>query len=234
MISKSASIKNDGFDVFLQASFRHQRTNLLCHSDVCVSAALTSNLTFNGRGGCYGLTGDIIDDLRINVLSGEVDTQAGSFTRAQQSLANSLMPYLNSINIRHGIALRSLLDRLSFFSQDLLTDIANPLTLIRLGRIISPNVGSNLPDLLLINSFDQKSGVLLHSDLYSFRYIEYHRVRITQVQVQILTLHLSPKTYPMNFQFFLVTFTDSGDHILNQASRKAVQGSNATRLFGSL
>jgi hypothetical protein len=107
MISKSASIENHGFDIFLQASFRYQRANLLGHRNVSVSASLSANPIFNSGGGGYRLTGNIVDDLGINVLSGEVNTEARSLAGTQKSLANSLMPYLNSINLRHRIALRS-------------------------------------------------------------------------------------------------------------------------------
>src|SRR6516164_319329 len=164
-----------------------------------------------------------------------------TFCRTGDTLAYAYMSYFSAINCSHFISADPvlapvppstlLLYRLSFFPQNLLARVSNPLTLVRFWRVKRPDIGSHLTNNLLVDSLDQKLCIFLDRNLDPIRNLKNHRMRKPDVQVQVLSLNLRPKSNAMDFECLLKALADTEYHIADQTPRKAMKCLNASR-FG--
>src|SRR5580704_11458167 len=121
-----------------------------------------------------------------------------------------------------------LLNRLAFLTQYLFASVPDPLTLVRLGRIIRPNIGGDLTNHLFVDALDQNPGVFSNRDFDSIWNRERYRMREPNIQIQIFALHLGTKSNTVNFKSFLEPLAHTDHHVVNQAARKSVK-----RLYSS-
>src|SRR3984893_17359503 len=121
-----------------------------------------------------------------------------------------------------------LLNRLAFLTQYLFASVPDPLTLVRLGRIIRPNIGGDLTNHLFVDALDQNPGVFSNRDFDTIWNRERYRMREPNIQIQILALHLRAKSNTVNLKSFLEPLAHTDHHVVNQAARKPVE-----RLYSS-
>src|ERR1700687_315395 len=75
---------------------------------------------------------------------------------------------------------------LRLFDDDPLADVANALALVRLGRTVGPNLGRDLPDLLLIDPLDHDLRLQRRFRLHAFGHPVHHRMRKAQRQIELV------------------------------------------------
>src|SRR6516165_5796115 len=164
--------------------------------------------------------------------------ESGTFCRTGDTLANAYMSYFNAINCSHLIFADPvfatvppstlLLYGLSFFSPNRLARVSNALALVGFRRVKRPDIGRNLTNNLLVNSLDQNLCIFLNRNLDAIRNLKNHRMRKSDVQIQVLSLNLRPKSDALDFESLLKALADAEYHIVDQAARKAVKGLDAS------
>jgi hypothetical protein len=126
-----------------------------------------------------------------------------------------------------------LADAFAFFAANFLTDVANAFALVRLGWIEAANLGSELTDELLVDSFDLDLGVFNDSDVETRRDGVKEWVGTTEREVEVCALDGGAETDADDFKILHKTFRNTDDHILNEAAGSAVEGFVLAKLGGA-
>src|SRR5688572_30351727 len=117
------------------------------------------------------------------------------------------------ISISHGLGSAVLalptssLNRLAFLADNLLVRVAHAFALVRFGRIEAADFRGDLPHHLFIRAFHGQFGVVHDGHLDLVRYLIKDRVRETEIQVDILSLHRRLKADALNLQLSGESFT---------------------------
>ena len=116
----------------------------------------------------------IVDDLRVDMLVGVMDSEARTLCRADDFATDAVVNAptdVLAIDSAHiavmgmgMIAAYLLADAFAFLAADVLTDVADALALVRFWRIVGSHFGGELPNKLFVDSFHLDFGVIRHRD----------------------------------------------------------------------
>src|SRR5690349_17017217 len=82
-----------------------------------------------------------------------------------------------------------LLDRLAFLATDLFAGVADTFALVRLRRVITANVSSDLADNFFVRALDRDLRVVRHRDFDVFRNRKQDWMRKAETEIQVLALN---------------------------------------------
>src|ERR1700719_4515648 len=111
---------------------------------------------------------------------------------------------------------------LRLFDYDPLADVANALALVRLGRTVGPNLGRDLPDLLLVDALDHDLRLQRRFDLYTLGHPMHHRVRKTQRKIEPVARGLCAISDADQRELLFVAVDHALDHVGDQRAQGAV------------
>src|SRR5438270_10483150 len=103
-----------------------------------------------------------------------------------------------------------------------LADVANALALVRLGWTVGPNLGRDLPDLLLVDALDHDLRLQRRFDLHTLGHPVHHRMRKTQRQIEFVARGLGAISDADQRELLFVTVDHALDHICDQSAQGAV------------
>jgi hypothetical protein len=99
--------------------------------------------------------------------------------------------------------------------------IAHALTLVGLGRPDAADLSRRLPDALPVGALDHDLGLAWRLDADAFGYVEAHRVREAERQVQRLASHGGTESDTDQLEFLLVAARHAEHHVGNMRARRA-------------
>ena len=77
---------------------------------------------------------------------------------------------------------------------------------------------------MLVNAFDCDLGAFRDRDFHARRNLEKDGMRFAEAQVELLALDCRLEPDALNFELFLESLVDAGDHVGDQRAGKAVKG----------
>ena len=178
-------------------------------ADLCTLGLLVAlegaDLRLHGGGGDQGVTGQVVDDLDVQVAGAAVHDQTRRLGGATQGLADTEVTTCASLATAGGdvladrgalgvLSAHCLLTRLSDLATDLLTLVADALTLVGVVLPQTTDVGGDLSDLLLVNTRDGELGGAVNREGDALRSLDQERVGVAQGKLEVLALGLDTVT----------------------------------------
>src|ERR1700730_12099500 len=143
----SAAIKHHVLSFFGEQFLRDRFTDALRRLAIR-RCFFSRQILLQSRNRGQRFAGIVVNDLRVNVVPGKIDSETRSFRRSAHFFSDALVNALaGCLSIR-----RHLLHRLAFLAPNLLARVTHALSLVGLGRIISANISSYLAHQLLIDA----------------------------------------------------------------------------------
>jgi len=115
-------------------------------------------------------------------------------------------------------------DAFAFFAANFLTDVANAFAFVRLRWVEPADLGGELTDELFIDAFDLDFGIFHDRDLETGWDGVKEWVGATESKIEIRTLDGGTQADAVDFKIFDEALGDSDDHVLDEATNRAVKG----------
>ena len=211
------------------------KDNLLNSGTLGLLVALEgANIRLDGGGGGQRATGDIVDQLHVNVAGGTMDGKTRNGSGAAEGLAETGMALGASLTTAGGhilahrktllvCFLAHLLTRLSDLATNLLAGVVDALTLVRIILAQATDHSRDLSDLLLINTGDGELGLTIGGKRDSLRSLNEDGVGITEGELQVGALLQDTVANTGDFHVDGVAFGDTNDHVVDEGAGQAVE-----------
>jgi len=156
---KAAAVEDDFRDFLCRSTFGNKLADLLGRGDIG-RRLLGLEIRLGRVDRDKRRARFVIDDLRGDMSSGKVNTEARTLGGAGKFLAQACVAEFSFVGGGH-----RLLDGFAFFAADLFTDKAHTFAFVRLGRIKRADVSGALTNQVVVDAFDGDFCVLSHGDL---------------------------------------------------------------------
>ena len=203
VVNEAATIVDDLSDALLEALLGDVLANLLSSFDV---AAVSVEIFVHAGSAGQGHALLIIDDLSVDVLGRAENIQTGTSSSAADLAADTTVAAQTSnvliSLVDHNVSplLLFTLAGFAFLADDILANIADALALVRLGRADTADLGSELADLLLVDTGDAEMQSILQLDLDGIGVLKLNGMREAQGQGQLAALLGGTIADALNFQ----------------------------------
>src|SRR4051794_38643118 len=128
----------------------------------------------------------------------------------------------------------SLLAGLAGLAEDLLTEVAHALALVRLGLADRADVGGHLADDFLVDGPDDDSGLYWHLEGDALGCIDDHRVAEAKGQTQLVRCEgLGTVANADDLELLAEAVGDTDDHVVDQRTRQSVQRAALAQVVGT-
>ena len=154
MIHEATAVEDDLLDLFGKTALGDKFANFDGSRHIGAGGGVFGEGFLRGVNAGQCIPREIIDDLRGDVLAGEVNRKAGPLGGTGDFLAEAYVTQFAGICCGHGIMILRLLDSLAFFATDNFVGITDALALVWLGRIVRTDIGGHLADEMLIDSLN--------------------------------------------------------------------------------